>query len=532
MTRHLILFIGCLQLPSFHAAASAKIPIVPRWMRFEHAFKSTIEYSNALQDVTLTVLFKSPLGEITQVEGFWDGGKTWRVRFVAGQPGHWVFRATCSDPNNAGLNNQKGVFLCSADLGTNRFHDHGPVRVAADHRHFEHADHTPFFWLADTVWNGARESSTKDWDLYARVRASQGYTVAQWSVLPGSDSSNESAISGFSDRINVNPDFFKHLETKLERLAQGGILSAIAPLCELDSQVPGLALPEEQAAPLLRYMLARWSAEPVVWLVVFDADNKGKKAKRWKAIGEAAFAGSNRQPVLVYSGRDPAALQEFRNEPWVNAWGVQIGTGESGLAMPDQLSPDKKPARPVIVFTPSENGLAAEGKKRFSSAEVRQAAYSGLLMSVPAGVSYGGYGVVNWDETVIPQAEKAPGANLPLWQKTMFMPAAKQMGFMAYFMNQIEFWRLRPAPSAAGQQNVAAVSESKDAGMVYVVQARTLEVPLDLLPPSPRVTWVNPRSGETSPAVAVVVGQACQFPTPEAGDWVLQITAMKREAEK
>ena len=193
MTRHLILLTACLLSPGLQAAQSGKIPVVPKWMRFERAFKSSVEYSNALQDVSLTVTFKSPLGETTQVEGFWDGGKTWRVRFVPGQPGPWGFRTSCSDLKNIGLNDQTGVFVCSAELGTNRFHKHGPVRVAADHRHFEHADGTPFFWLADTVWNGARASNAKDWDLYARVRASQGYTVAQWSVLPGADDQNESA---------------------------------------------------------------------------------------------------------------------------------------------------------------------------------------------------------------------------------------------------------------------------------------------------------------------------------------------------
>src|SRR5205823_1709658 len=116
------------------------------------------------------VVFTSPLGETNQVYGFWDSGKTWRVRFSPNLPGRWSYKTTCSDPDNKGLHHQTGNFLCTSATGTNRFDQHGPVRVAQDRRHFEHADGTAFFWLADTVWNGVRLSQNADWELYARIR--------------------------------------------------------------------------------------------------------------------------------------------------------------------------------------------------------------------------------------------------------------------------------------------------------------------------------------------------------------------------
>src|SRR6266478_1704797 len=175
----LLTFVGVLALP---AMASQKLPVVSKWGRFEHAFQSSLGYSNALQDVTLTVVFTSPLGETNQVYGFWDGGKTWLVRFSPNLPGRWTFTSTCSDKANKGLNNQRGEFVCTAAIATTRFARHGQIHVAADHRHFEHADGTPFFWLSDSVWNGARVSAIKDWRLYAGVRALQGFTVAQWTA--------------------------------------------------------------------------------------------------------------------------------------------------------------------------------------------------------------------------------------------------------------------------------------------------------------------------------------------------------------
>ena len=105
--------LGLLLLPAGipTAAASAKTPVIAKWARFEQAFKSTLIYSNALQDASLKVQFTSPLGDTSEVDGFWDGGRTWRVRFAPDQPGRWTFKTTCSDGANDGLRNQTGELV-------------------------------------------------------------------------------------------------------------------------------------------------------------------------------------------------------------------------------------------------------------------------------------------------------------------------------------------------------------------------------------------------------------------------------------
>src|SRR5438309_3912177 len=84
----LLLLLHCELLP---AAPSPQMPVVSKWGRFEQSFKSSLVYSHPLQEATLAVVFTSPLGETNQVYGFWDGGKTWRVRFSPNQPGRWSF---------------------------------------------------------------------------------------------------------------------------------------------------------------------------------------------------------------------------------------------------------------------------------------------------------------------------------------------------------------------------------------------------------------------------------------------------------
>jgi len=523
--------------------ASGKTQVVSKWGRFEESFQSTVAYANPLQDVSLKVVFRSPLGETNEVDGFWDGGRTWRVRFSPDLPGHWKYRTTCSDKTNEGLHNEIGEFICSAATGQRRFERHGLVRVARDRHHLEHQDGTPFFWLADTVWNGARVSEPKDWEFYASARASQRFTVVQWAVAPGDDLRNQSAYTGFPERIGINPDFFKRLDAKLNVLNQAGILSAIVPILELPS-VKNTAppLPDSQAEVLARYVVARWGADPVVWLLAFEGDSAAQNVGRWKRIGQAVFGSRPHAPVILFPGGTQWVLDEFRDQNWVDVFGYQSVTDFTDDALkwtfagPFVTEWKKEPARPVIPFAPNENGLRPQSTNRFSADEVRRAVYWSVLLGPVAGVSYGAEGVMNWERDVGPGQAQATAADMAMWRKALFMPAAKQVSYLAWFLTSVDFWRLYPDPKAvAGQPGdqapprfiAAAGTQDKDLAVVYVPQDRTLELSPDAMPHSPAVFWLNPRTGASSPAVAVLGGSSCQFPTTEPGDWLLVLKVGK-----
>ncbi|KPV50130.1 hypothetical protein SE17_28735, partial [Kouleothrix aurantiaca] len=86
----------------------------PLWGRFEQAFTCAGSYASPAQDVALTATFRGPSGAELQVDGFWDGGATWRVRFMPSEPGHWSFTTRCSAAEDAGLHARSGEFLCVA----------------------------------------------------------------------------------------------------------------------------------------------------------------------------------------------------------------------------------------------------------------------------------------------------------------------------------------------------------------------------------------------------------------------------------
>ncbi len=280
----------------------------------------------------------------------------------------------------------------------------------------------------------------------------------------------------------------------------------------------------------------------MAWLLAFEADSLGKRAGRWKRIGQAVFGGAVHAPVVVYPGQTQWLLDEFRTELWVDclANSAVLDFNDDALkwAFAGPLTKEwaKSPPHPVISFLPCENALGPQSKHRVSADDVRKAAFWSLLMSPPAGISYCGQGVQTWDTSVLADEDQSKRPALPLWHRALFLPGARQLRQVGDFFGSFEYWRLRPAPRFVASQPGAssprryvssAGTEEKDLSLFYVPDDRTLDAALDSLPPSPQVQWINARTGDFSPAVGVIGEQSCQFPTPDGGDWLLIMKAGK-----
>lgn len=523
------------------AAASGD---VPRWSTFEHAFTSSTTYTNPLQQAEVTVTFTSPSGVKQVVPGFWDGGTTFRVRFNPGETGAWNWTSQCSDKASRELNGVKGTFNCTAAKGSSPWAKHGPIQVSKDRRSFVHADGTPFFYLGDTAWNGPLMAAPEDWLTYLQARTNQQFSAVQWvatqwRAAPKGDRNNQVAYTG-REQISVNPAFFQRLDKMAEATAQAGLLNVPVLLWALagqDGVAPGSSLPEDQAILLARYMVARWQGLPVLWLLGGDGHYFGSEGEKWKRIGRAVFGDISHAPVGMHPQGRHWNWHDFKDEKWLGFIGYQSGHSDEDATLkwinegPVSKDWQKEPFLPFINLEPPyENHLGYRSKKPLSPEAVRNAAYWSLFNAPTAGVSYGGHGVWGWDDGTKPPTDH-PGSGTPLpWKQALQMPGALQMQYLAVFFRSFEFWRLRPYPAAVVNQPGAAVAsryisaartEQKDITVVYVPQDRTVEVLLDALPPSPEVKWFNPRTGEYSPAVAVVTEKTCQFPTPSEGDWIL-----------
>lgn len=534
-----------------HAAPTP--PLTPQWDKLELTFTSTKSYSNAVQEAALVAEFVSPQGERLRVPGFWDGGRTWRVRFMPPSPGAWSWRTECTDTANRGLHGVTGRFLCTAarSRGGHRFAQHGPIRISPDGRYLVHDDLTPFFWLADTAWNGPLKATDAEWQEYLQTRAQQKFTAVQWvttqwRAAPDGNRQGELAFTG-KERIAINPAFFQKLDRRVEAMNRAGLLSVPVLLWAIQGGAnpqinPGVSLPEDQAALLARYMVARWQANAVVWILNGDGDYRGDKAAKWQRIGRRVFGDIAHAPVTCHPGGRLWVRQEFILEPWYDIVGYQSGHNDrddnlrwitTGPAAQEWRRPPFKPF--ISLEAPYENH-AGGATGPLSADAVRRAHYWSLLNAPTAGITYGAHGIWGWDDGTRPPVDH-PNSGTPLpWRQALHMPGAQQMSLLADFFQSLPFYRLRPAPEVlASQPGVAAPrrfiaaarTESKDLMVIYVPEDRVVELQLAALTSmkgSPVLTWVNPRNGERRAAVAVLGPTSCQAPTPEPGDWLLLIT--------
>jgi hypothetical protein len=423
------------------------------------------------------------------------------------------------------------------------------LRLAANRRHFVHADGAPFFWLADTCWSGPMQSTMEEWEDYLRVRAGQRFNTVQFVAMrfisaPYGDRDGEMGFSG-ADRVAINAGFFQRMDRKIDAINRAGLLAVPALLWAAEWSTPavnranpGSWLAEDQCVRLARYIVARWGSHHVVWILPGDAHYGGEAAPRWQRIGRAVFGGRRHAPVTLHPAGRHWYGADFRHEDWLELIGYQschFGSDDwlqwhvHGEPATDWRA---EPARPIINIEPCYEYHVDQSDltRRFTAFDVRRAVYWSLLVSPTAGVTYGGHGVWGWDDGVRPPINH-PNTGIPLpWREALQMPAAWQMAHVAALFESIEWWRLLPAPEMVleqpgrqqvGRTIVAARTEAGDLAVVYAPDTATITLAADALQPGRSATWFNPRTGARCAARA----ENGVFPAPVASeDWVLLLT--------
>lgn len=557
-TRALSRWIGpllcCALLTSLPAATAGQKPPVqaPQWTRFEAQFTSSAEYQNPVQDVRLDVAFTAPSGKAHEVMAFWDGGKTWKVRFSPEELDKWTYRTRSSNASDVGLHDRSGEFLCTRYAGANPLYRHGTIRVSKDGYSLTYADGKPFFWLADTVWNGPLKADMPSWNTFLRDRAAKGFNAiqfvaTQW-LAAGANGDGRVAFLG-KEKIWIDPVFYHWLDKRVDAMNDRGIVAVpvlawAAHWNKLTTYLnPGNALPDDQLIMLDRYMVARYGAHQVIWFLGGDSDYRGELSERWKKIGRAVFGDHPARLATMHPAGQMWVADEFRHEPWFSFHGYQGGHGDSPeylrwlVAGPPATEWNKEPHHPVINLEPNyEDHLSYHTRTRFDAHAVRRASYWSLLVSPPAGVTYGVHGVWSWElEPNIPMSHLGTGVAKP-WNEAMKLPGSTHMAHLKSVFGSLEWWKLRPAqdllveqPGASDPSRFVAVAKADKWLLAYMPVGGEVKLRLGDVGQSLAARWFNPRTGVWRAQIAVS-SEAQPLRAPDANDWVLWIGPMKKRA--
>jgi len=446
---------------SFNLMATDKVEI---WMKFEKEFISNKSYSNPLYDVKkFVVRFISPSGHNKNINGFWDGKNSWKVRFCPDEVGSWSYRTECSDENNTGLHHQKGTFECITNGSDLEIYRRGVIVRPNGDYYLTYSDGTPFFWTACTAWNGALKSTDEEWETYLKNRTDYGYSVIQFVTTQWrgceKNSFGEVAFTG-SGKISINPDFFRHLDDKVDRINAHGLVAAPVLLWALPfgsgrDLSPGYYLPQEEAILLAKYIVARYGGNHVAWILGGDGEYLKEYEQRWKTIGRGVFGEEHPGIVAQHPHGRSWIGKDYVEEEWLDILGYQSShSNEKGTVDWINKGPmskdwDNIPAKPIINLEPNYEEIGF----RISATDVRNASYWSLLATPTAGITYGANGIWPWlrrkDERI--ENHESQTGYSP-WFESILLPGSRQIGYLTGFFKKLEWWRLRPAPEILAEQ--------------------------------------------------------------------------------
>ena len=103
---------------------------VETWRATELAFEAGADYDATGADaVTFDAVFTHDSGEAIARPGFWDGGKTFRVRFAPTKPGRWSWSTICR--GDAALDGKTGALEVKPYAGNLEIYKRGFVKAGS-----------------------------------------------------------------------------------------------------------------------------------------------------------------------------------------------------------------------------------------------------------------------------------------------------------------------------------------------------------------------------------------------------------------
>lgn len=419
-----------------------------------------------------------------------------------------------------------------------RFLQHGRLKVSGGGTHLVHADGTPFFYLADTAWNGALLSTDADWERYLDDRVAKGFTAIQFIThAPWTAAMTNLEGQTAFDGNKVNPSFFDRIDRRMEAINARGLLAVpvlawAANFGASNRLNIGHTASAEELIPIVRYQVERLARFPVLWLLAGDGVYNFWRVRKWKKVGRAVFGeGSEQTLVAMHPAGMTWPYKWMGGEYWLNVFGYQSSHSEDRWALQWlQSGPPartwKWKARPTINMEPVYEDIApVRNRPAFGREAVRRAVCWSLLNAPTAGVAYGAHGLWGWhDRAMEAMNHKGLGVGQP-WDTAMNLPGSSDVGRIGELFRSIDWWALRPdlklirSRQTLDAAKYVAASRSEDGklAVIYVPGQIEIEVEMGRLAEAVRGFWFSPATGERREAA----GAAGKFVPPGEGDFLL-----------
>ncbi len=314
------------------------------------------------------------------------------------------------------------------------------------------------------------------------------------------------------EKIRIEPAFFQRMDRRVDRINDFGLVGApvlawAATWNEGSAYLnPGTSLADDQLIVLINYLVSRYGAHQVIWILAGDGIYKGAEAERWRRIGRAALAGSSRLATIHPSAR-LWVNQEFEGESWYSFNGYQ--SGQYNDAESSRWINAERPGevrQPTIDLEPcyEDHRPLNVQDGRIDARDMRRACYWSLLAGPIAGVSYGAHGIWSWENSfAVPLGHPKSGVALA-WPEAMKLPGSASISNLQSIVCSIDWWRLNPCPELLAAQPgikdplgfvAASCSQERDLALIYAPEGGQIQICADSLAGGLEVICHDPANG-------------------------------------
>ncbi len=428
----------------------------------EWSYSSGKQYSDPFNQVDLDAVITLPSGQQERMPAFWAGGSTWRVRYAAPAPGLYKIRSVCSDTSNHDLHDRASTLNVEAYTGQNIHYKRGPLKVAEDQRHFQHADGTPFFWLGDTWWMGLckRLSWPDGFQTLAADRVQKGFTIVQ--IVAGlypdmepfdARGANEAGFPWEADFARINPAYFDMADVRMQHLADHGLVACVVGFWGYFIPRMGMAKVKQH----WRYLIARWGAYPVVWCLAGEgtmpyylSKTKDQDAEMQKhGLTELAryvrATDPRHHPITIHPSKSSRLCVD---DPTVLDFDM-LQTGHNDRqSVPNTIQTVNQslaamPKMPVLIGEVCYEGIAEASRQ-----EVQRFMFWSAILGGTGGHTYGANGIWQVNTRQQPYGLSPHGHSWggPAWDIAAQLPGSGQLGLAKGLLSRYSWWKLEPRP--------------------------------------------------------------------------------------
>ncbi len=518
---------------------------VEQWMTYEITLTAEAVYENSYVAVEVWGQFVNEDGASLNRPAYWNGGKTWKIRFTPPDSGKtWSWKSYSSNPKDGGLNDKTGLIKSITNSGSDTFLKKGLLKMSPGYRNVMHHSGEPFLVIGDTPWAIPFRATTEQVEIYAKDRQLKGFNTALMMTVqpdmnaegPNKRNTEQGFKRAFDDlsdgHINeINVDYFKYYDKIVNILLRHEIVPVFQPIFHgygwkgLD--VLGRTVHPQEYVRYCKYLLARYGSNPAFWLLGGDHNGKdpgilesGEMLEEWDAYAQptgihynpcddylASWAGGDKSHCFHYN-------KAFQEATWLDFQWAQTGHDNEHLYHKVNRMYNNLPTKAVANGEPTYEGMN-DGKNGLAWWQGEEA-WMQLMHGGTMGVVYGAATLWQWKINPLEKGWPAWTDQATSWKEALQMQGSAYVGIVGKILKGLDIsdiekrWDLANGKPLLAKEQKLYISYLNKGG----------EIEIQNVPDSLNYHWINPKNGEIKQMGKV---SSEKFKAPDENPWVLII---------